>query len=155
METVTDMAPDKAAIVAALGVAAMVVGVPVPEVSVILLPQVDWLAENRRSFPLLDIGRVHVRAPISQSVRIGPDRCGRQTGLRLGTHATTSGCLKMLQRVARRSRPRRVQDLVRFRILAIAAAKLVPAAQVTAVDIDPVSVQPPPPTWQTTALPAG
>src|SRR3546814_11713209 len=58
-----------------------------------------------------------------------------------GSHATTARCLRALQDTIRRDRPRRILDLgCGSGILAMAAAKLVPTAQVVAVNLDPVSV---------------
>src|SRR5690606_30118338 len=64
-------------------------------------------------------------------------------GLAFGTghHGTTAGCLEMLERVARRERPRNALDLgTGSAVLAIALARLA-RIPVLATDIDPVAVR--------------
>ena len=113
------------------------------------VPDRDWLEENRRSFPPLDIACFHIRG---NHVETPPPRdrivlrldAGRAFGS--GTHATTHGCLVMLERhlagiEAPGGRPLRVADIgCGSGILAMAAAKLRPDAEVVAVDNDPVAI---------------
>lgn len=144
IEGIAEGEPEQAPILTALALAAATVGVPPPDTVIEPLPDVDWLALNRQSFPPIREGRVWVRGSHvterrpAGSVELLVD-AARAFGS--GSHATTALCLRALQDLTRRRRPRRVLDLgCGSGILAMAAAKLVPSARVTAVDIDPVSV---------------
>ncbi len=58
-----------------------------------------------------------------------------------GSHPTTAGCLAALQHIGKRQKPGSVLDLgCGSAILAMAAARLWPAARLTASDIDPDSI---------------
>ena len=114
------------------------------------VPDKDWLEENRRSFPALDIACFHIRG---SHVETPPP--GGRIVLRLdagqafgsGTHATTHGCLVMLEKHLRGietsgGHPLRVADIgCGSGILAMAASKLRPDARVIAVDSDPLAVR--------------
>ncbi|MEZ5668903.1 MAG: 50S ribosomal protein L11 methyltransferase [Alphaproteobacteria bacterium] len=108
------------------------------------LPGVDWVAQNLATFRALRIGRFVVRpshdtAPLPQSaLAITLDA---NVAFGTGEHATTRGCLLMLDRLARRVRPLRLLDLgTGTGILAMAMARLW-RRPVHAVDIDPDSVR--------------
>lgn len=144
IEGITTDEPPRAIVLTALALAAATVGTPPPDTVIEPLPDVDWLALNRQSFPPIREGRVWVRgshvteARPAGSIELIVD-AARAFGS--GSHATTALCLRALQQVIRRRRPRRVLDLgCGSGILAMAAAKLVPSARVVAVDLDPVSV---------------
>jgi ribosomal protein L11 methyltransferase len=136
--------PDAPALADALAVAAAGAGIDAPVPLVAPLPETDWLAENRRSFPPVRVGRFYIH----RSHHDPPPADGR-IAIRLdaslafgsGTHATTQGCLLALDGLARRLKPRRILDLgTGSGILAVAAAKLWPAA-VFASDIDPAATR--------------
>jgi ribosomal protein L11 methyltransferase len=99
----------------------------------------DWLAENRRAFPPLRIGRFFVHG----SHWSGPAPPGMiaveidaATAFGTGEHPSTRGCLLALDRLARRCRFRRPLDIgTGSGILAIAAAKRL-KRDVLASDID-------------------
>jgi ribosomal protein L11 methyltransferase len=140
----TDAPPDPAAIETALELAAAGAGIATPPPMLAALPETDWLAENRKSFPPVRVARFHIH-------RSHHDRppAGGRIALRLdaslafgsGTHASTQGVLLALDALARRRRFRRVLDLgTGSGILAVAAAKLWPA-HIVATDIDPDSVR--------------
>jgi ribosomal protein L11 methyltransferase len=91
------------------------------------LPERDWLAENRRAFPPLRIGRFFLHG----SHWTGPAPAGAVAleidaaeAFGTGEHPSTSGCLLALDRLARRRRPFRPLDIgTGSGVLAIAAAK--------------------------------
>ena len=112
------------------------------------VPERDWLEENRRSFPPLGIGSLHiygshVETPVPEGMIGLRLDAGRAFGS--GTHATTHGCVVMLERclagLETAGRPPNIADIgCGSGILAMAAAKLSPGARVLAVDNDPVAV---------------
>lgn len=144
IEGIAEDEPPRPMVLAALALAAATVGTPPPDTVIEPLPDVDWLALNRQSFPPIREGRVWVRgshvteAKPAGSVELIVD-AARAFGS--GSHATTALCLRALQDLAKHRRPRRVLDLgCGSGILAMAAARLVPTARIVAVDLDPVSV---------------
>lgn len=137
-------APDEAALAAAMADAAAAEGVTSPEVHVVWLPDVDWVAENRAQFEPVVAGRFyvhdsdHMEPPPAGSIAIQVDAA---TAFGTGHHGTTRGCLEALDdlaRVGRISAP--VLDLgCGTGVLGIAAAKAL-RIPVFASDIDPVAV---------------
>jgi ribosomal protein L11 methyltransferase len=115
-----------------------------PKLVVRRVPQRNWLAEIARQMPGVRAGRFFVRGSHVE----GPSPRGAVTltidpGLAFGTghHETTSGCLRMLDRLARRDwRFQRVLDLgCGTAVLAMAAAHLW-EAEILAADNDPAAV---------------
>ena len=107
-------------------------------------PAEGWLARTQAAFPEQLVGR---RFAVRGTHVTGRDTPGRiiltlDAGLAFGSgeHGSTRGCLRALERVARR-RPRRILDLgTGSGILALAAARLL-RRTVLATDIDPWSVR--------------
>jgi len=118
---------------------------PLPEIE--RLPPRDWVRENRETFPPRRIGRYfihgsHYRGAVpAGAIGLLIDAA---TAFGTGEHATTSGCLIALDRLARRRRRRSVLDMgTGTGILAIAASRTwhLRASDVLAVDIDGGSVR--------------
>jgi len=107
------------------------------------LPAQDWVTLSQAGVAPLSIGRFHVRTP-DYPPKPGTVDLVIPAGLAFGTgqHATTSGCLGVLDGLKRRGKVfRNVLDLgTGTGLLAFAAARLWPAARLTASDIDPVSI---------------
>src|SRR5262245_16632914 len=91
--------PDPRALETALAVAAAGAGIAPPQPRLAHVPETDWLAENRKAFPPVRIGRFYIH----RSHHDRPLADGR-IALRLdaslafgsGTHASTQGVLRAL-----------------------------------------------------------
>ena len=139
-----DAMPDHAVLAPAIARAAAAAGTREPEFTVRPMAARDWLAENRASFPPIRAGRFfihptfHEGRPPAGSHAIALDA---GTAFGTGSHGTTKGCLKALDRIARRRRPRRMLDMgCGSGILAIAMA-MQWKRPVLAVDIDDEAVR--------------
>jgi ribosomal protein L11 methyltransferase len=133
-----------AALEVRLALAAAASGGRLVQISEERLAERDWLAENRRAFPPLRIGRFFVhgshwrgRVPAG-AIAIEIDAA---TAFGTGEHPSTEGCLLALDRLARRHRFRRPLDIGSGSgILAIAAAKRL-HRRVLASDVDCAAVR--------------
>jgi ribosomal protein L11 methyltransferase len=114
-------------------------------VRVLPLPEEDWVALSLKGLPLVQAGRFAVYGAHAAS-DLAPGQIGLEVeaGPAFGTghHATTRGCLEAVDRIEREGFvPASVLDLgAGSGLLAIAAAKLWPIAQIVATDIDAESV---------------
>ena len=113
--------------------------------SIELLPDQDWLAENRTSFPCLYYGRFlihgsHNRPKTANGYLNIELEAGRAFGS--GSHESTAGCLLSLLHLFKIVSPKRVMDLgCGSGILSIASVKLWPSALILALDIDDDAVE--------------
>lgn len=112
---------------------------------IVWLPEIDWLARNRDSFAPLAVGRFfihdsyHQGCPPVNAIALQIDAA---TAFGTGAHATTQGCLVLLDALMRRGvAPWPILDLgCGTGILALAIAKAQRRA-VLAADIDPEAVR--------------
>ena len=110
------------------------------------LPDTDWVSESQKGVEPVRAGRFHVRTP-----EYLPDRSPGTANFVIpasqafgtGQHATTAGCLAMLDAMKRRGiAARNIADIgTGTGLLAFAALHLWPGALATASDIDPVCAQ--------------
>ncbi len=126
-----------AALVAAL--------VPGAAASIAPLPDDDWVTLSQQALAPVSAGRFYVHTLSNRGQPPAGARCFRiDAGLAFGTggHATTSGCLVMLDWLARRGRRcANIADIgTGTGLLAFAALALWPGARVIASDIDPASI---------------
>ena len=109
-----------------------------------MLDNEDWTTLSQAGLAPVSAGRFHVAtAAHAHERRAGQIGLVIEAGLAFGTgqHATTFGCLRALDRLARRYRFANILDLgTGTGVLAMAAAKRWRSARITASDIDPVSV---------------
>ena len=145
VEGYTDTPPDRTAIALALELQAASLGEALPPVSIDILAETDWVAENQRDFPPIRIGRVFIHGshfsgqPPAASLPLQIDAA---TAFGTGDHPTTQGCLLALQQLARHLHPAKVFDLgCGTGVLAMAAARLWRDAHVIASDIDKESIR--------------
>ena len=117
---------------------------PKPEIKIEVIPEIDWVAHNRQSFPIIKYGEfiihgAHDRLSVPKhSLKIEIE-AGRAFGS--GTHGTTEGCLRALSSLGRFVSLKRILDLgCGSGILSIAAARLWPKSSILALDLDPDAV---------------
>lgn len=120
-------------------------GEPVPAFEAADIPDVNWVALSQAALPPVAAGRFVVHGSHDRErVPQGPNAILIEAGEAFGTahHATTYGCLLALDRLRDTQRNvRRVLDLgCGSGVLAIAAARAWPAAEIHGVDIDAPSV---------------
>lgn len=135
--------PDEDAVVGAVALAAELSGLPEPEIRVLPLPAIDWVAENQKSFQPIVAGRffvhpTHYEGAIPPSATALAIDAGPAFGT--GSHGSTIGCLRALEFLSRRPPRGRILDLgCGTGILALAIAKRW-RRRVLAADIDPDAV---------------
>ncbi|HEY1507050.1 MAG TPA: 50S ribosomal protein L11 methyltransferase [Stellaceae bacterium] len=135
--------PDRGSLLARLALAWLDLGGSPPEPVWDRLPRQDWVGINQASFQPLSVGRFFIHGSHFRG-RIPAGRVALEidaaTAFGTGEHATTRGCLTVVDAVARQG-PRRVLDMgTGTGILAMAAAKRW-RHRVVARDIDPESVR--------------
>ena len=114
------------------------------EIGLEALPDIDWVTKSLEGLQPVRAGRFFVHGAHDRHRRRPGDLAIEiEAGLAFGTghHGTTSGCLDMIEEVARRERPGNALDLgTGSAVLAIALAKLA-HIPVLATDIDPVATE--------------
>ncbi len=118
---------------------------PDASTSIEAVPDVNWVAVSQAALPPVAAGRFLVHGSHDRSL-VGRRRFALEidAGEAFGTahHATTQGCLEALDQLSRRRQFARILDLgCGSGVLAIAAARVFPAAAIAASDIDPVAVE--------------
>jgi ribosomal protein L11 methyltransferase len=117
---------------------------PIPGLRIEQLPEKNWLAENRASFPPLMVGKFfvygsHYKDPIPKDKF--PLRIDAAMAFGSGEHATTKGCLEAISHLAKFADPKACLDMgCGSGILALAMAKIWPSVSITACDNDPFAV---------------
>ncbi len=110
------------------------------------VPETDWVAKVRRDLSPVEAGRFFVYGS-HDADRVPEGRVALliEAAMAFGTghHGTTQGCLRALDRLLESGWvPARVADLgCGTAVLAMAAARVWPGAEVLASDIDPVAVE--------------
>ncbi len=105
------------------------------------LPDSDWVTESQKGVDPIRAGRFQVRTPEHAADPCAVDLViPASQAFGTGQHATTAGCLVMLERMRREGVvPRNLIDVgTGTGLLAFAARALWPRALITASDIDPV-----------------
>ncbi|WP_289298550.1 50S ribosomal protein L11 methyltransferase [uncultured Reyranella sp.] len=118
---------EEALVTAAIEAAAQALGVPVPDWRWEALPDIDWVAENQRSFRPFSVGPFWVHpSHVGEGRPAGllPLRIDAGLAFGTGTHATTRGCLEMLATLDPAETQNAVDVGCGSGILAIAMAKL-------------------------------
>jgi ribosomal protein L11 methyltransferase len=131
--------------VAALGdLLANTVGQAVPSLKLEDVPDLNWVAISQAALPPVAAGRFVVHGSHDcDRIPHGPNALVIDAGEAFGTahHATTLGCLLTIDRLARWRSFQRVLDLgCGSGVLAIAAARALPRADILATDNDPEAV---------------
>ncbi|MFS0772176.1 50S ribosomal protein L11 methyltransferase [Sphingomonas sp. 1P08PE] len=145
LDAYMDAAPD-AAMLAALAALVPSAGERAP--TVVQLTDEDWVTLSQQGLEPIREGRfvVHTSAhPVAVDAATGERAFLIDAGRAFGTghHGTTSGCLAMLDAMARTGKQftRAIDIGTGTGLLAFAAVELWPGADVTATDIDPVAIE--------------
>lgn len=142
---ITKTAPDEDEVNAVVRELVQQLNLQPTDFSIEMLPDRDWLADNRTSFPCLYYGRFllhgsHNRPKTSNGYLNIELEAGRAFGS--GSHESTAGCLLSLLHLFKITSPKRVMDLgCGSGILSIASVKLWPSALILALDIDDDAVE--------------
>jgi ribosomal protein L11 methyltransferase len=114
-----------------------------PAIEAEQLPQTDWVSETQKSVQPIRAGRFHVHTPdypVDGDAGVVDFTIPASQAFGTGQHATTAGCLAMLDTIRRRGVV--VRDCADIGtgtgLLAFAALALWPRARATASDIDAV-----------------
>ena len=127
IEGITASEPDSSGITNKLERIARECDIATPNAIFDLMPPKNWLAENLMDFPPLEIGRYYIHG-----THVEPKALGGMIELELdsgsafgsGEHATTEGCLRAMEQLARRYNFKKILDMgCGSGILAMAAAK--------------------------------
>jgi ribosomal protein L11 methyltransferase len=133
--------PDVAALSAQLA-GALEHAVPPPELACV--PELNWVAISQAALPPVTAGRFVVHGSHDHGrIPHGPNAILIDAGEAFGTahHATTQGCLLAIDRLTRLRTFDRVLDMgCGSGVLAIAAARALPRADILATDYDPLSI---------------
>jgi ribosomal protein L11 methyltransferase len=117
---------------------------PVPALHIGTVPDLNWVALSQAALPPVRAGRFVVHGSHDRArVPSGPNAILIDAGEAFGTahHPTTRGCLEAISRLTRRHVYAQVLDLgCGTGVLAIAAARTLPVANILATDIDARSV---------------
>jgi ribosomal protein L11 methyltransferase len=126
------------------GAVAALFGQRAPKLSTEKLPDTDWVAETQKAVAPIRAGRFHVHTPDHPADPSAIDFViPASQAFGTGQHATTAGCLAMLDLMKRRGVVvRSFADIgTGTGLLAFAALALWPGARAVASDIDPVCEQ--------------
>lgn len=107
------------------------------------LPDADWVTESQKDVDPIRAGRFHVRTPEHPADTRAVDIViPASQAFGTGQHATTAGCLVMLERMKREGlAPRNLIDVgTGTGLLAFAALALWPQARAIATDVDPIAI---------------
>ena len=118
-------------------------GVTAVSLTVAAIPDVDWIAETQKALPPVKAGRFTVHGSHDRARAFSQWAIEIDAGRAFGTahHGTTKGCLLAIGRLPATLRPRTVLDLgTGSGVLAIAAAKAFPLANIVGADIDPIAI---------------
>lgn len=112
-----------------------------PHIAIEELPDTDWVSESQKGTPPIRAGRFYVHTPdYEPDPELTNFTIPAAQAFGTGQHETTAGCLEVLSAMKSTGmRARSIADIgTGTGLLAFAAAKLWPAARVTASDIDPI-----------------
>ncbi|MGQ0671280.1 MAG: 50S ribosomal protein L11 methyltransferase [Hyphomicrobium sp.] len=120
-------------------------GTPLPPIVATAVAERNWVAISQAALPPVTAGRFTVYGGHDRArVAAGPNALLIEAGEAFGTahHATTYGCLLAIDRLTQRQRFARVLDIgTGSGVLAIALARSLPNATITATDLDQRSVE--------------
>ena len=148
VEALFDAPPSIGNLTARINVQAMMLGIAAPKLKITEIPSLDWLQKVAEDFPPLPIARWVVYGAQHRAAALRQVTNARRvlqidatSAFGTGEHPTTRGCLMMLDRLLKSSKPRRILDIgCGSGILALAYARS-SAGHAVAIDCDAQSVE--------------
>jgi ribosomal protein L11 methyltransferase len=120
-------------------------GLSAPDIHLEKLPEIDWLQHVYEQLTPIEAGRFFVHGShIKENIPTDKTAVLIEAAAAFGTgeHPTTKACLLAFDKLLEAKQPRTILDMgCGSGILAIAAAKILPEADILGVDIDPNSVR--------------
>lgn len=145
LQGIVEQAPKETDLREAIAPIAAGLGVKDVGITIEKVPDVDWLAENWKAFPPLEIAGFYIYGSHITDPKIGsniPLKIDASTAFGTGNHGTTEGCLQALQDLkAKGLQPQNPLDLgTGTGILAMGISRLFDVP-VLATDVDPEAIE--------------
>lgn len=123
------------------------IGLTLPDYHAEKLDDIDWVSETQKKFKPFSVGKFFIHSSYYKDTEIPVDAVALEIDARMafgtGEHQTTTGCLQAISELADSDfNPKNILDMgCGSGILAMAAGKIWPQAQIVAADIEEPSVE--------------
>ena len=114
LQAIFDFAPDAATLNTRLAIMAAMQNTKAPTLKIRAIPQLDWLKKVATDFPPLPVARWIVFGAHEKPKALYPRHkllIDATSAFGTGEHPTTRGCLMMLDRILKKTKPRRMLDM--------------------------------------------
>ena len=143
MEAIFGAPPDRAELTTRIAIVAAMHGIKPPQLEIRKVPKLDWLAKVAADFPPLPVARWFIHDAHQKPAAHCPRhklQIDATSAFGTGEHPTTRGCLILLDKILKLSKPKKMLDMgCGTGILAMGYAAATHGCAV-GIDLDPPSV---------------